>query len=109
MAAAERAAARANTTLDALRQLAFGPVVYSFNNLAGCVEQRRNRATGSLVGLYNAAQAGMDPDAGAWVTLCETHSCCVNHPTLAAARSHLADPAGWCEFCRDKPVKPVLD
>jgi hypothetical protein len=72
---------------------------YAFNGLAGCVEQRKSRQTGLMVGLYHADQAGMDPDAGKWVTVCEAHSQLVNHPTLALARFHLADPVGWCEVC----------
>lgn len=72
---------------------------YDFNGLAGCVEQRRSRETGLLVGLYHAEQAGMDPEAGAWVTVCEVHGQLVNHETLALARSHLANPTGWCEVC----------
>lgn len=76
---------------------------YEFNGITGCVVQRKSRRTGRLIGLYNADQAGMDPEAGPWVTVCEEHATCVNHPTLALARSHLADPAGWCELCPDEP------
>lgn len=76
-------------------------VEYEFNGLAGCVVQRKNRITGSLVGLYQADQAGMDPEAGLWSTVCEVHSSCVNHRSLALAKSHLADPTGWCEECRE--------
>lgn len=72
---------------------------YAFNNLAGCVVQRKSRETGLLVGLYNAEQAGMDPEAGPWVTVCEEHGQLVNHSTLKLAMWHLADPKGWCEVC----------
>ena len=72
---------------------------YDFNGLAGCVVQRRNRRTGFLVGLYHAEQAELDASAGPWATICEEHGHIVNHETLALARSHLADPGGWCEHC----------
>lgn len=75
------------------------PRMYSFNGLAGCVIQRKSLETGLMVGLYNAEQAGLDPDAGAWATVCEAHGQLVNHRTLALARYHLANPMGWCEVC----------
>lgn len=55
------------------------PRQYDFNGLAGCVEQRKSRETGLLVGLYHAEQAGMDPAAGAWATVCEAHGHLVSH------------------------------
>ena len=72
---------------------------YHVSGLAGCVTQRRSRSTGFLVGLYHADQAGLDPESGPWATVCEEHNWAVNHPTLGLARSHLGDPAGWCEVC----------
>lgn len=74
---------------------------YGFNNLAGCVEQRRSRSTGLLVGLYHNEQAGLDDDEGRapWSTVCEEHAHIICHTTLALARQHLGDPAGWCEAC----------
>ncbi len=52
------------------------------------------------VGLYHAVQAGLDACSGPWATICEEHGQIVNHATLRLARSHLADPLGWCEHCR---------
>jgi hypothetical protein len=75
---------------------------YNHNNLAGCVQQHRSRKTGTKVGVYNAEQSGLDPDAGPWVTVCEDHGFTVNHPTLALAREWAPDPTGWCDVCRDK-------
>jgi hypothetical protein len=74
---------------------------YTANGLAGCVMQRRNRNTGFLVGVYNNEQAGMDDDGGRapWSTVCEEHGHVISHATLALARSHAADPEGWCEQC----------
>ncbi|WP_247391731.1 hypothetical protein [Ralstonia pseudosolanacearum] len=100
-AALARAAETAGVSVEELRDYAMGPRQYDFNGLAGCVEQRRSRLTGTLAGLYEAEQSGMDPEAGRWVTVCEDHSSCVNHATLAAARAHLADPSMWCDACRD--------
>ena len=100
-AALARAAESAGVSVADLREYALGPRQYDFNGLAGCVMQRRSRITGTLAGLYQAEQAGLDPEAGRWVTVCEDHSTCVNHATLAAARAHLADPSMWCEACRE--------
>lgn len=81
---------------------------YAFKGLEGCVVQSRARTTGTLVGLYHGQQSGieMDPETP-WVTVCEEHGSCVCHETLALAKSWLADPAGWCEDCRE-PKKPVV-
>lgn len=76
--------------------------LHAFDGLLGCVVRRRSRRTGHLVGLYHAEQAGMDPASGAWATVCEDHGSICNHTTLALARSHLGDPTGWCEACRDE-------
>lgn len=74
---------------------------YGFNGLAGCVQQRRARQTGTLVGVYHAIQAGIDSDpAVPWFTVCEIHNNCVGHPSLRLAKDHAADPEGWCEDCR---------
>jgi hypothetical protein len=77
------------------------PKQYTANGLAGCVEQRTNRLTGFKVGVYQAAQAGMESDpATPWATVCEEHNSICVHGTLALARSHAGDPPGWCEDCR---------
>lgn len=74
--------------------------LYSHAGLAGCVQRHRARQTGTLVGVYHAEQAGLDPDGGPWVTVCEDHGSVINHETLAQAKSHATDPEGWCEDCR---------
>jgi hypothetical protein len=104
-AAVDRAAAKVGMTAAEVREYAFGPRQYAFNGLAGCVEQRRSRITGTLAGLYQAEQAGMDPEAGKWSTVCEDHATCVNHATLAIARAHLPDPTSWCETCRENTAR----
>ncbi|MEX3917940.1 hypothetical protein AB4Y43_17110 [Paraburkholderia sp. BR10872] len=100
-AAIARAAECAGVSVTALRDYALAPRQYDFDGLAGCVVRRRSRVTGTLAGLYQAEQAGMDADAGRWVTVCEDHSTCVNHATLAHGRAHMGDPSMWCEVCRD--------
>jgi hypothetical protein len=74
---------------------------YSFNGLAGCVVQRRSQRTGTLVGLYAAEQADLDPDAGPWATVCERHNAITNHTTLSLARAHLPI-VEWCEACQEQ-------
>lgn len=76
---------------------------YAHNGLAGCVQQRRARSTGTLVGVYHGVQSGMETDAvEPWLTVCEAHSSLVAHPTLALAKSWAADPTMWCEDCAAK-------
>jgi hypothetical protein len=74
---------------------------HAVDGRAGCVQLRRARSTGTLVGVYDGEQAGLDTDDGAspWSTVCEEHSTCVSHRTLALARDHAAAPEGWCEDC----------
>ncbi len=69
---------------------------------AGLRQQRRARSTGTLVGIYEAGPAGLDPDGGPWLTVCETHGTLANHLTLADARGHAPAPEGWCEACRQQ-------
>jgi hypothetical protein len=73
---------------------------YSFNGLAGCVTQRRNQITRTLVGVYHASQAGLDNDPTTpWYTVCEVHNRLVGHRSLELALYHAADPRGWCGVC----------
>lgn len=95
-------------TLTVAQQLALGKrvapeaLLYSAHDLAGCVEQRRTRA-GLRVGLYHAAQAGLDPEAGVWCLVCEDHGGCVNTDKLSHARSWLSHPEDWCPTCQGEP------
>ena len=76
------------------------PRRYALNGCAGLVEQRKNRKTGTLVGLYHAEQAGLDSDPEyPWATVCEEHGNLVVHPTLTFARAALSYP-DWCEDCQ---------
>lgn len=83
---------------------------YSHNDLAGCVQQRRAQQTGTLVGVYHAAQAGLEDDPSLpWATVCEVHGNLVCHSTLALARWHAVDPQGWCEDCRNEVANKVME
>lgn len=76
---------------------------YGFAGLAGCVTQRKARATGTVVGVYHGGQSGMERDDDfPWITVCEEHNTLCTHATLALALSHASDPAGWCGECQGR-------
>jgi hypothetical protein len=68
---------------------------------AGAVECRRNRASGAIITLYRADEAGMesDPDLP-WCTVCEDHGAIVCHETRELARLAMTLPE-WCEECQE--------
>lgn len=70
------------------------------NELAGCRQLRRCRSTGTMVGVYEAEEAHLDPAGGRWVTVCEDHGYVCNHETLALARWHASEPITWCAGCQ---------
>lgn len=83
---------------------------HEFNDLAGCVIQKVARKTGTLVGVYNSGQAGLEDDPScAWMTVCEVHNTLVGHPNLKLALGHSVDPEIWCEWCRARANRYVLD
>lgn len=59
------------------------------------------RSTGTLVGVYQAQEAGLedDADAGRYATVCEPHSRLVLHDTRQLAEDHATCPEGWCGVC----------
>jgi hypothetical protein len=59
------------------------------------------RETGTLIVVVNAVEQGLDPADGEckWYTICDDHSQLVGHRTLELAKSHAANPLGWCEVC----------
>lgn len=69
---------------------------------AGLRRYTRSRHTGTYVGVYLAATAGLDTQAGKWATVCETHGNIVNHQTLDHAIAWAPRPDGWCEDCRQQ-------
>jgi len=75
---------------------------YCHAGFEGCVQRSRTRQSGTIVGVYHGAQAGLD-DTGdpnvKWFTVSEDHNRLVGHPTLELARSHASDPQGWCGVC----------
>jgi hypothetical protein len=79
---------------------------YSAKGLAGCVQQRKCRATGVLVGVYRCDQAGLDDNAP-WATICEEHSTILSTTSLGAARSFASDSCSWCDACRAAKQREV--
>lgn len=70
---------------------------------AGLVQLRVVRQTGTLVGLYRAAEAGIEDDpATPWATVCEDHDGVVCHETRADAESWVSQPAIWCSVCQEQ-------
>ena len=83
---------------------------YITDGRKGCVQLRRAKSTGTLVGVYNCDQADLDTDDGSWATVCEEHGSICNHDTLKLARDHASAPDQWCEECgkeRDEVPDPI--
>lgn len=68
---------------------------------AGCRQLRYTNKLGALVGLYQAAESGieMDPETP-WATVCEDHGNLLCHKTRLLAERHLGYPQEWCEDCQ---------
>jgi hypothetical protein len=65
---------------------------------AGLVQLRRPmQQPNTLVGVYDARQAGLE-DSG-FATVCEAHGRLVIHDSRRLAASHATDPRGWCGVC----------
>lgn len=85
------------------------------------VQARRNRETGTTIEVHDldAPDAPLDRGDGQgtaadrdprWLTVCVDHGNNVGHYTLADARSHAAEPTGWCEPCRNgEPAAPECE
>ncbi len=71
---------------------------YNDGGFAGRVQLRRTRE-GARVGIYHAAQAGVDAGEP-WAVSCEDHGTIAGHRTLGLARHHAVKPSNWCEHCR---------
>lgn len=70
----------------------------------GCVALVRARSTGSLVGLYRTAETDLDEEIGSWAVVCEAHHTILGVESKARARASMADPAAFCDDCRDANV-----
>jgi len=80
---------------------------YHSEGCKGLVERRKNRLTGTVMGLYHAEQGGLDTDPeNPWATVCEEHGSVVTHSSLKLARGHLAVP-DWCEDCQEKVAEAL--
>lgn len=60
---------------------------------------RVNRITKARILVARAEDEGLDPEDGAWVTVCLTHGYVVNHSSKRLAAYHAAVPE-WCEDCQ---------
>jgi hypothetical protein len=69
---------------------------------AGFRQARVARETGTLILVLDGGAANLDTVAGRWQTICDDHGYVISHETLALARSHAANPLGWCEDCADE-------
>lgn len=61
---------------------------------------RTIRPTGEKLTVGTAAELGIDPEGGKWVTVCEDHSTIANSATQALA--YAARGADFCEGCRTR-------
>ena len=78
-----------------------GMVIYPYQEagVPGLMERRINYRTGALVSRYHARQAGLDPTAGEYVVVYETHQQRIACRTSIEARYRMR--AGtWCRACR---------
>jgi hypothetical protein len=71
---------------------------HSGESHAGLIESKRRRYTGTVVNIYRAEEALMDPAGGPYTCICQEHGTICNFQTLWMARHH-AVVASWCEPC----------
>ena len=67
---------------------------------ASVLQAWRCRATGTIVAVYTASDAGLDP-AFPWYASCETHSTALGCDTKDGAMSAARYPASFCDACRE--------
>lgn len=70
---------------------------FDLNGIAGLVHERTARQTGTVVQLFNAAQAGVEADGG-WVLFCE-HGTHQDHTKYKMALAGMPKPHDFCEKC----------
>ena len=70
---------------------------------AGCRSAAYSRWSGSLIGIYDAQDAGIDADTR-WVCVCEDHGTILDVDTLANAKASASTP-DWCEECYEAAAK----
>ena len=66
------------------------------NKRAGCVALAYSRRSGTLRGVYRAAEQGLEGEG--WATICEDHSTLVISETRALAMA--SDTPDFCDECR---------
>ena len=72
--------------------------------VAGLVQYRKARQTGTYVGVYRSAEAGLDDGDGAtpWTTVCEEHSQTLACESRKQALYFASAPLDWCQDCSPK-------
>jgi hypothetical protein len=68
--------------------------------IAGCVEEKRTKSTGTHVGVYQAHQLGLKLGRTRWLVECEEHGEVRSTRSLVDARRRARAPMSWCEGCR---------
>lgn len=76
-------------------------MTHSVDNLAGCVERKRSRETGTLTEVFIAAEQGIDVGDCKYAVVCRDHGTLLGVDNLRDARYYRAHPTGFCEECRD--------
>lgn len=73
---------------------------------AGMVSYRRARTTGTHVGVYRAAEAGIEDDPTIpWATVCEEHAGVICHETRKLATEWAPHPEEWCRKCQENQTR----
>ena len=80
------------------------PKQHNHDNRAGCVSISKAHSTGTRVGIYNNAQAGMCDEGGPWSTVCEDHGRVMAHDSITLAKDFASSPEEWCEQCQEGKV-----
>lgn len=66
---------------------------------SSCLKVWRSNRTHTLVSVYTAADAGLDP-ASPWYASCDTHNTALGCDTKAAAVSAARESDTFCDGCR---------
>ena len=76
---------------------------YALNGVAGLVERRKTRQTGTVVEIYRVDQTDFDGGGEPWAVVCAAHGSIIGCSTLSLAKDQASDPNGWCEQCEGAP------
>ena len=73
---------------------------------AGFIDSRQSAAGQSVV-LYDAAEAGFDPEEGIYVVFCTAHGDLDQGNNLRTAQARMRRPQSWCRGCCEAPSRAV--